>query len=626
MKLGKERKLKKEGGLFEFFDISSKSSGNDKNISEESLYIKQLNNEIAENSILKIPANANNKSYYSLSINDKSKNIKKKIKSFHFNKNTVEHLDKFFNEFIYLVSDKKLKYDNEVFNNISINIYQKDNERYNKIYKDYFVNDKEILKKMFDLYIVLNYILYKLEYSEDLRDSKDIPKYNICSKRFDLISHYALTNKCDSSKKNIRTFENNIWSKTFKSYIKDILGVDYKLNILYKKLNNDFKIELTFNELIENISGVTISEDIKLLGSGTYGCVVTPPIRNKNYIMNNDYNMKYHLINDNDVGKIFKGDIRPYLSELDELLLIKKIDPNAKFTVKLKGHYAISGDIFSYYRKYSGYNDTEECLMDDGHSKKSSKGKMYYQIILENGGKTTEKMDKYKFKDIIKLLNVFFHGMKTLKKKGIIHSDIKPDNVLIKPGKISLIDFGLSRDIKDFYADDNIALISYPYIFYPPEFNIYNELYEMKSNKLNEEFIKDNLMDVKDDYFSMDKSYDKYDINFKYLNEYSKGRIFVGKYDNLEKELINGIHEFIDIISEKIKRFKDVKSVFTDELAFKADIYGMAFVLYDIYQNTIFDTKEQDKFLLDLAYSCYNTNPYKRATIEELYEKTKAYV
>ena len=84
MKLGKERKLKKEGGLFEFFDISSKSSGNDKNISEESLYIKQLNNEIAENSILKIPANANNKSYYSLSINDKSKNIKKKNKIISF--------------------------------------------------------------------------------------------------------------------------------------------------------------------------------------------------------------------------------------------------------------------------------------------------------------------------------------------------------------------------------------------------------------------------------------------------------------------------------------------------------------------------------------------------------------
>ena len=51
-------------------------------------------------------------------------------------------------------------------------------------------------------------------------------------------------------------------------------------------------------------NGDSRNNNITLLGSGTYGCVITRPISNKNYIIK-EY-IPYRDIDDSDIGKIYK--------------------------------------------------------------------------------------------------------------------------------------------------------------------------------------------------------------------------------------------------------------------------------------------------------------------------------
>ena len=78
----------------------------------------------------------------------------------------------------------------------------------------------------------------------------------------------------------------------------------------------------------------------------------------------------------------------------------------------------------------------------------------YFYIIMENipGGnllniinkmlKIPEKLSKYIFKQLIE-------GIKYIQNQGIVHRDIKPDNILIDLNNtIKICDFGVSKEVK----------------------------------------------------------------------------------------------------------------------------------------------------------------------------------
>ena len=66
------------------------------------------------------------------------------------------------------------------------------------------------------------------------------------------------------------------------------------------------------------------------------------------------------------------------------------------------------------------------------------------------GGSLTSKINNtWTDEELVYLSNQILSGLKTLHKNGIIHRDIKPDNILFnKDGDAVVVDFGISASLK----------------------------------------------------------------------------------------------------------------------------------------------------------------------------------
>ena len=329
------------------------------------------------------------------------------------------------------------------------------------------------------------------------------------------------------------------------------------------------------------------NNNINLLGSGTYGCVISNPICNKNYIIK-EY-IPYNDIDNNDIGKIYKkGDLddkESFNDELSILLKIKKIDPFNYFTVKLKAAFNFYGNIIAQ----------EKHLLTSLKVKVNNSiiNETFYQIILENGGVHLDKFNKISYKKFLKLFKKFLQGMIKLNENKLVHTDIKPDNILITKTKINLIDFGCMIPAKVLYNDEHNFRLSAYYSVYPPEFFIASILLKCKNNISKK---LDNILNImiKRNYF------DK-----KNISEFYK------------KIYYSGIQKFIKHIkSQNLTNYNDI---FTEKLALQSDIYSLSFIISNFY-HIIHDMTEQEKdFMLGLVLRCQNANPYTRIDIYSLY-------
>lgn len=326
----------------------------------------------------------------------------------------------------------------------------------------------------------------------------------------------------------------------------------------------------------------------KILGSGAYGCVISNPISNKNYIIK-EY-IPYNDIDNNDIGKIYikgdRNDEESFNEELDILLKIKKIDPFNYFTVKLKAAFNFHGSIIAH----------EEDLLRSLKVKDSIINETFFQIIQENGGINLNNLsifDYMKYKNFLKLFKKFLQGMIKLNENKLVHTDIKLENILISKTKINLIDFGQMVSAKEVYDKKYNWKLSAFYSAFPPEFFIASILLKCKNNIFKK---LDNVLDImkKKDYF------DKTNIP-----------------KEAQKLYYIGIKEFIkDIKSQNLTKYNDI---FTEKLALQTDIYSLSFIILKFYY-VISDTTEQEKdFLLKLYKRCKDPNPYDRINIYSLY-------
>jgi serine/threonine protein kinase len=333
-----------------------------------------------------------------------------------------------------------------------------------------------------------------------------------------------------------------------------------------------------------------VSEDcannnITLLGSGSFGCVISKPISNKNYIIK-EY-IPYHDIDNNDIGKIYINGEKYFNDELDILLKIKKIDPFNYFTVKLKAAFNFYGNIIA----------KEKHLLKMLKVKNSIINETFFQIILENGGVhlDDDDLDSIPYKKFLKLFERFLQGMIKLNENKLVHGDIKLDNILISKTKINLIDFGQMLSAKDVYNKEYYGRLSYIYPFYPPEFFIASILLKCKNNISKK---LDNVLNImkKKEYF------DKTNIPKKIHEFY-----------------YSGIKKFIkDIKSRRLTNYDDI---FTEKLALQTDIYSLSLIIKE-FNNTkkiVFKTKKEYNFLLKLYKRCKDPNPYDRINIYSLY-------
>ena len=328
-----------------------------------------------------------------------------------------------------------------------------------------------------------------------------------------------------------------------------------------------------------------------LYDSGSYGCVIRPVIRNgilKEYV-------PYTSKNSSDVAKIFINGKSDFLKELKYFKKMKMIDPLGSFTLKMKGANAFDSDTLN--RSPS----VEYCLTKEYTKRKL---KQYFQIIQEFGGNEI-KDDEYKISYIecIKLLKKFLTGFRLFQKANLVHSDIKDNNLLISKKKISLIDFGMIKNAKEFYSSilNHRTYLSTQW-FNPPESSIAYYILYCQKRKLNPPPLLEII--IKSWYVLLQ-------------NKYFEKKRKIGKIETFEK-MQNETKEFIMEITKQ--KYKSYKSIFTKEIALKYDIYQLSFVFSELQNHVIFTNKNQIEFLDEFISKCYHSNPFKRFNIDQLIE------
>lgn len=322
-------------------------------------------------------------------------------------------------------------------------------------------------------------------------------------------------------------------------------------------------------------------ENIQLIDSGSYGCVIKPPLFQDDIVIKDI--IKYKDITGDDIGKIYKGSREKFNTELVLLKKIEKIDPEGSFTVKLKGALEINGDAVKKHQTLY------TCVKNNS--------KKYYEIILENGGFSLKsKLYQVSYDNFIYYFKVFLLGMIELKNNNLVHCDIKPANVLINKNKLSLIDFGLTREAKKVYHNSSLNILSYKYPFYPPEFYISAIVLNRQHRRPIHELINDAFFDMEFDKYFASKHYTK-----ELIDSYKRG-----------------IEKFYDEILRR--NYKSFEEIFNAELAYKADVFALAYVLKALNSNMIYDNDIQKDFVNHLYLRCVEPNPYDRISINELYD------
>lgn len=220
----------------------------------------------------------------------------------------------------------------------------------------------------------------------------------------------------------------------------------------------------------------------KLIGEGAYGCVYKPSIP-----CNSTNSSVKSSVPTNAIGKVFLDDPNA-LSEKKLYNSVDKIDPNHEFTLPLYSACTVSLP-----------KNINKCGLITNTSRK------YSQLVYKNGGisigniMTKQKSPKI-FLKIFNALLPILTGLKTLTNGGLIHQDIKPDNILLdQSGKIWLIDFGLMTRINDVFTESNKFALIHNYPYYPPEYklSIYNKSFSVFYERFLENFDIRTIDDIK---------------------------------------------------------------------------------------------------------------------------------
>jgi serine/threonine protein kinase len=318
----------------------------------------------------------------------------------------------------------------------------------------------------------------------------------------------------------------------------------------------------------------------KIIGEGSYGCVHRPSIYCKT-IPSPGFNYKTY------VSKLMKT--KNAKKELAEFLIIGKIDPTNEY--HLGQPILCKPNIDEPNVK----NDIDNCKYVKSNNIETNEDK-YSLLVLKYGGpdlkifclnhikkylKThkTERTDKFWLE-----VHHLIKGLKFFKDNGIIHNDIKPQNILFNTttGKMKYIDFGLMRTKKEIInssiKNQNYLSIfhwSYPFDCAFMDIDEYNK-YKKNNNKtqikksLSELIVTDSKTNTPTNSFHLPISKpSSFKILFTYLNpdntipnsstQYAYINTF---FDGFNKMIDQNNYDFV-----------------LDHIADSIDVYGLGFTL-----------------------------------------------
>lgn len=193
------------------------------------------------------------------------------------------------------------------------------------------------------------------------------------------------------------------------------------------------------------------------LGSGTYGCVFTPPLEcsGNDGIINNGKSKH--------VGKVFLNK-HAFQDEHKSFKFMNYfVDPKSEFTVPMTASCVVKPTTMNA--------PTDKCTTFKGTER---------QIIYPNHGndllmyaKNNRGNVKAFFK-LIKALAPIFKGLETMARAQVVHSDIKPANMLYNSvqKRVVLIDYGLVTTFNDILGPVHNSVKDATYQYFPPEFKL----------------------------------------------------------------------------------------------------------------------------------------------------------
>jgi hypothetical protein len=383
---------------------------------------------------------------------------------------------------------------------------------------------------------------------------------------------------------------------------------------------------------------------VKFIGSGSFGCLICPPIKLTKTKRIPDYEIDNFNFNDytncNYVGKILainEGLDDSYKNEFDRFEIIKKLDPESKYTPKL-----IYANIHNGHNLIKNINSENDKILNC-IKEKLKKNNNYGYIILENAGITINKYlsikKSFEIHELILFLNKFIKLLEFIKilfDNNILHFDIKFDNITIKDdgeGELCLIDFGRITQLNNKnYNYIIIRYLSIEFTMYSFEPKIYYNL--LKHNKIT----FSNLKILINDYFSslirpydIQENYKRIILKKLYNNEFEKQKdygftnIYNYIIDQFKNNFLNYLNTFNYDDSDIIDNNK-LEDIFFPIIK-KFDMYCMSFILcrivilnnnYSNY-NSIFKEKFENLMKSLLLNKLENVDKF----IYELKEVTK---
>ena len=322
--------------------------------------------------------------------------------------------------------------------------------------------------------------------------------------------------------------------------------------------------------------------DIKrnIIGEGAYGCVIKPSLHcaNKQNLNYNDYVSKFMKTKHADI-------------ELKEFLFIGKIDP--------KNDYHLGEPILCEpdFEDPQLINDIKQCThinKDDFLS--DSLKKDYSLLLIKYGGPDlkalcNKQLSQYLSNNKIKKTDKFWlevhhliKGIKFFRDNGIVHNDIKPQNILfnMKTGKMKYIDFGLMRTKNDIInlskkSKNNLGVFHWSYPFdcgymNKSKFKYYKKLIKSPLYKKDyqEQFGKIIVLNSKTNSYEIDiKKPEAFKILFAYLNLHNHVPESTTQFDYISS-FFDGFNHLV--INES---YDDVLNNTADSI----DVFGLGFTL-----------------------------------------------
>lgn len=302
------------------------------------------------------------------------------------------------------------------------------------------------------------------------------------------------------------------------------------------------------------------------IGYGGYGAVFLPPIGS------NDTSM---------VGKVlFSGSSRDADIEWLNIKAIKKIDPEQKYFL-----YPIMKENIDV-NEYNKYANTPV---------RHKTGDKFVQFRLKNGGVPLRNHHSPSLKQVLIYIIRIAQSIQIMLNNDIIHHDMHLGNIISGADDCRIIDFGLSRTLKEFYSSSNF-LWNAAYAVNPPEFRLVQTRL-MKTNNLIAE------KELLAEYLLLDASF----LDHIYTNP-----TFIESYQNLNTTLV-GLRTITGYSRKRALEY--LKSINSHETT---DVYGLGIAMIEILTKTDFSEALFDVNirLLDIITKMIMPHPKDRISTE----------